>query len=45
VVRGETPAEALFFKKKLMVIPMKGQYEQLYNAECLKQLGVPIIKS
>ena len=26
----ETPAEALFLKKKLMVIPMKGQYEQLY---------------
>ncbi|NNC71094.1 MAG: glycosyl transferase, partial [Flavobacteriaceae bacterium] len=40
----ETPAEALFLKKKLMVIPMKGQYEQAYNAESLKQLGVPILK-
>lgn len=39
----ETPAEALFLKKKLMVIPMKGQYEQAYNAEGLKQLGVPVI--
>ena len=24
----ETPAEALFLKKKLLVIPMKGQFEQ-----------------
>jgi uncharacterized protein (TIGR00661 family) len=41
----ETPAEALFLKKKLMVIPMKGQYEQQCNAEALKNLGVPVIKS
>ncbi len=40
----ETPAEALFLGKKLMVIPMKGQYEQAYNAESLKQLGVPVLK-
>ncbi len=39
----ETPAEALFLKKKLLVIPMKGQYEQAYNAESLKQLGVKVI--
>jgi len=41
----ETPAEALFLKKKLMAIPMKGQYEQQCNAAALKTLGVPIIKS
>jgi len=41
----ETPAEALFLKKKLMAIPMKGQYEQQCNAAALKTMGVPIIKS
>ena len=39
----ETPAEALFLKKKLLVIPMKGQYEQQCNAAALKKLGVPIL--
>jgi len=41
----ETPAEALFLKKKLMVIPMKGQYEQQCNAAALKNMGVPVLKS
>ena len=41
----ETPAEALFLKKKLMVIPMKGQYEQQCNAAALEQLSVPVIKA
>lgn len=41
----ESPAEALFLKKKLMVIPMKGQYEQQCNAAALNDLGVPVIKS
>jgi uncharacterized protein (TIGR00661 family) len=41
----ETPAEALFLKKKLMVIPMKGQYEQQCNAAALATIGVPVIKS
>lgn len=40
----ETPAEALFLKKKLLVIPMVGQYEQHYNAASLKDLGVPVLK-
>lgn len=40
----ETPAEALFLNKKLMVIPMKGQYEQQCNAAALHQLGVPVLK-
>ena len=41
----ETPAEALFMQKKLLVIPMKNQYEQQLNAAALKQMGVPVIKS
>ena len=41
----ETPAEALFMKKKLLVIPMKSQYEQHLNAAALKSMGVPVIKS
>jgi uncharacterized protein (TIGR00661 family) len=40
----ETPAEVLFLQKKLMVIPMKGQYEQQCNAAALKLMGVPVIK-
>jgi len=41
----ETPAEAMFLKKKIMVIPMKGQYEQQCNAAALKKMGIPVIKS
>jgi len=41
----EAPAEALFMRKKLMVIPMKGQYEQQCNAAALKEMGVPVLKS
>ena len=41
----EAPAEALFMSKKLLVIPMKGQYEQQCNAAALKDMGVPVIKS
>ena len=40
----ETPAEALFLEKKLMVIPMKGQYEQQCNAAALKKMGIPVLK-
>jgi hypothetical protein len=32
-------------QKKLLVIPMKGQYEQHCNAAALKRMGVPVIKS
>lgn len=39
----ETPAEALFLGKKLMVIPMAGQYEQHCNAAALTRLGVPVL--
>jgi uncharacterized protein (TIGR00661 family) len=41
----ETPAEALFLKKKLLVIPMKNQYEQQLNAAMLKDMDIPVIKS
>ncbi len=41
----ETPAEAIFLNKKLMVIPMKSQYEQQCNAAALKQMGVKVIKA
>lgn len=41
----ETPAEVLYLKKKLLVIPMKGQYEQQCNAAALKMMGVPVIKN
>lgn len=40
-----TPTEALFMKKKLMVIPMQGQYEQQCNAEALRKMGVNTINS
>ena len=40
----ETPSEALFLKKKLMVIPMKNQYEQQCNALALKKMGVSVLK-
>jgi len=40
-----TAAEALFLKKKLLVIPMKSQYEQHCNAAALRSLGVPVMKS
>ena len=41
----ETPAEALFLGKKLMVIPMKHQYEQYCNAAALESLGVPVLRN
>lgn len=41
----ETPSEAMFLKKKLLVIPMKGQYEQQCNAAALNKMGITVIKS
>lgn len=38
----ETPSEALFLRKKLLVIPMKNQYEQKCNALALKKMGVTV---
>jgi uncharacterized protein (TIGR00661 family) len=40
----ETPAEVLYLNKKLLVVPMKSQYEQQCNAAALKKLGVPVLK-
>jgi uncharacterized protein (TIGR00661 family) len=39
----EGPSEALFMGKKLLVAPMKFQYEQQCNAYALKKLGIPVI--
>lgn len=41
----QTPAEALFLKKKLLAIPMKGQYEQQCNAAALRMMGVCVMKN
>ncbi len=41
----ESPAEALFMGKKLLVVPIKNQYEQYCNAAALQVLGVPVIKA
>jgi uncharacterized protein (TIGR00661 family) len=41
----EAPAEAMFLGKKLMVIPMKNQFEQQCNAAALAQMGVRTLKS
>lgn len=38
-------SEALFLGKKLMVIPMKAQYEQHCNAAVLESMGVHTVKS
>ncbi|MEE3999426.1 glycosyltransferase family protein [Tenacibaculum sp. FZY0031] len=39
-----TPTEALYLRKKLLVIPMKNQYEQQCNAVSLKEMGVTVVK-
>jgi len=36
----QTTSEALWLQKKLMVVPIKGQWEQKCNAESLKQKGI-----
>lgn len=39
----ETPAEAMYLNKKLLVIPIGGQYEQRCNAAAIKQLGPTVV--
>ncbi len=39
----ETPAEALYLGKKVLCLPILGQYEQLCNAASLKEFGVSVI--
>jgi uncharacterized protein (TIGR00661 family) len=41
----EGPAEALFLQKKVMMVPMKDQYEQQCNALAASKLGVPVISA
>jgi uncharacterized protein (TIGR00661 family) len=41
----EGPAEALFLQKKVLMIPMQGQYEQQCNALAASKLGVPVINA
>ncbi len=36
----ETPSEAIHLGKKLMAIPIKGQYEQACNAAALSDMGI-----
>lgn len=38
----ETCAEAMYLGKKLMVVPIRNQYEQLCNAAALKKMGVSV---
>jgi uncharacterized protein (TIGR00661 family) len=40
----ESPAEALFLGKRLLVIPMYNQYEQLCNAAALERMGVRVVR-
>ncbi len=40
----EGPAEALYLGKKLLVVPMHGQFEQHCNAAALAGMGVPVVK-
>ncbi|HOZ84402.1 MAG TPA: glycosyltransferase family protein [Niabella sp.] len=41
----ETPSEAIHLGKKLMAIPIRGQYEQCCNAAALADLGVMTLSS
>jgi len=41
----ETPAEAIHLGKKIISIPIRGQYEQICNAAALEKLGVTCLKS
>ena len=39
----EGPAEALFLGKKILAIPMTGQWEQQCNVEAMRLMGIPVI--
>lgn len=41
----ESPAEAIFLRKKVLSIPMSNQYEQQCNAAAMKELGITVLKS
>jgi uncharacterized protein (TIGR00661 family) len=40
----EGPAEALYLGKKVLLMPMKNQFEQECNAEAARLMGVPVIR-
>lgn len=40
----ETCAESMFMDKKLLVMPIRNQYEQLCNAAALAKLGIPVLQ-
>jgi uncharacterized protein (TIGR00661 family) len=41
----ETPAEAIHLGKKIISVPIRGQYEQVCNAAALKKLGIACLKT
>lgn len=41
----ETPAEAIHLGKKMISIPIRGQYEQVCNAAALERLGITCLNS
>jgi uncharacterized protein (TIGR00661 family) len=41
----ETPAEAIHLGKKIISVPIRGQYEQLCNAAALEKLGIICLKN
>jgi len=41
----ETPAEAIHLGKKIISIPIRGQYEQICNAAALERLGIICLKA
>ena len=40
----ETPSEALYLGKKLLSVPIQGQYEQQCNAVAMEELGVSVVR-
>jgi uncharacterized protein (TIGR00661 family) len=41
----ESPAEAIFLRKKVLSIPMSNQYEQQCNATAMKEMGITVVKA
>lgn len=39
----EGPAEAMFLGKKVLAVPMTGQWEQQCNAEAMRRMGVSVV--
>lgn len=40
----ETPAEAIYLKKKILAVPISGQYEQACNASALERSGATVLE-